>query len=77
MNIIAALDFLEDLKDMFPKTFFEFCDDVTRDGGECFRIAWYDGPSEARVRAFAAGYFPSSLLLLLHRIESTCCGDAA
>ena len=65
MSLVVDLDFLEDLRDMFPSVFFEFKDDITKDGERCFRIDWCDGPSEAEVRAFAAGFLHS--WLVLHR----------
>jgi hypothetical protein len=65
MNVVTDLDFLEDLKDQFPTVFFEFDSDITEDGEHCFRIEWCDGPSEAEVKAFAAGF--SHSWLVLHR----------
>jgi hypothetical protein len=65
MSVVADLDFMEDLKDMFPDVFFEFDSDITEDGERYFRIDWRNGPSEAEVKAFAAGF--SHGWLLLHR----------
>ena len=65
MNVVTDLDFIEDLRDMFPDVFFEFDSDITEDGEQYLRIDWSGGPSEAEVKAFAAGF--SHSWLVLHR----------